>query len=70
MLLAWKVQGSLSPVHLSLSMQLKEPPPPAPSASGSTWPWTVTAVSLCKQGGDRRRWRMVALVDLPHVVGL
>lgn len=70
MLLAWNVQGSLSPAHPSLLMQLKEPPPSDPSASGSTWPWTVTAVSLCKQGGDRRRRRMVAVVDLPHVVGL
>lgn len=30
MLLAWKVQRSLSPVHPSLLMQLKEPPSPRP----------------------------------------
>lgn len=29
-LLAWKVQRSLSPVHPSLLMQLKEPPSPRP----------------------------------------
>lgn len=70
MKVAWKVLGSLSPMHLSLLMQLKEPPHPTLSASESTWPWTVTTVSQCKLDGDHRRSRTLAIKDLLQVAGL
>lgn len=65
LLLAWKIQGSLSPVHPSPSMQSKEPPPlprvllgtPGPVQSllfpGANWVVTTGA------GGSWLSWMQV-----------